>query len=311
MQIPGSVTDFRPKLAEHLRYWECAVAARQCSDDAGRRRIWSFWTGPDPLMHPKPQCGYWKVRWTIAGLRVWRPAAIWMQDGVLVGSVGTQQQVDLDRLWQRCGAEPVSYETYRYAYENGHFPGEIDAAQPKLDNLADDPGAKLRDDIASLLGSIELYIRKCGEPLSEDAANSLANYLDMIRLAEKTAGETLKTEIEAQKAEIARRRELWGVTIEGAAEMASRLRDLLTPFLRGKKAAGQDAKIGGQAGKRLGLRSVWKARVLDWPKVMQEYQNDPRVRDFVQKLLDANARSKDRNGIPIEGAEYFEEEFAG
>lgn len=305
------MSDFRPKLAEHMRYWECAVAARHCADDAGRRRIWSFWTGPDPLMHPNPQCGYWKVRWTVAGLRVWKPAAIWMQGDVMVGSVGTQQQVDLDRLWQRCGAEPISYDTYVYALENGHFPGEIDAAQPKLDNLADDPGAKLRDDIAHLIGSIELYIRKCGEPLTEEAANSIANYLDMIRLAEKTAGETLNTEIDAQKAEIAARRELWGVTIGAAGEMASRLRGLLTPFLRAKKAAGQDAKVGGQAGKRLGLRSVWKARVLDWQKVSQEYQNDPRVREFIQKLLDANARSKDRDSIPIDGAEYYQEEIAG
>lgn len=305
------MSDFRPKLAEHMRYWECAVAARHCADDDGRRRIWSFWAGPDPLMHPAPQAGYWKVRWTVAGLRVWKPAAIWMQGDVMVGSVGTQQQVDLDRLWQRCGAEPISYATYTYAMENGHFPGEIDAAQPKLDNLADDPGAKLRDDIATLIGKVEIFIRKCGEPLTEEAANSLANYMDMIRLAEKTAAETLNTEIDAQKAEIAHRREIWGVSMDAASEMVVRLRGLLTPFLRAKKAAGLDARVGGQAGKRLGLRSVWKARVLDWPTVMQEYQNDPRARGFIQKLLDADARSKDRDRIVIEGVEFYREEIAG
>jgi hypothetical protein len=306
------MSQFRPKHAPHLRYWECAIAARNAADDEDRRKIWAFCAIPDPLhQQPAPQCGYWKVRWSVAGARIWKPAAIWLDGEEMVGSVGTQRQGDLDRLWQRCGSEPISYETYSYALKHGHFPGEIDAVAPQLDNYADDPGAKLRDDLIELIGKVELYIKSCGEPLTQEAADSLANYLDMIRLAEKTAGETLKAEIAEQKAEIARRQEIWALPIDAAQTMAKRLRDLLTPFLRGKKAVGQDAKVGGQAGKRVSLRTVWRARVTDWDKVMVEFHNDPRVRELIQKILDACARSKDRDTIKIDGAEYYEEDTAG
>lgn len=303
---------FRPKLAETFRYWECAVAARYATDDDERKRIWTFSTIPDPLMQlPAPQCGYWKVRWTSAGVKVWKPVAIWMEDGQMLGSVGTSRQHDLDRLWQRCGTEPITYETYKYAYENGHFPGEIDVLALKLDNYADDPGAKLRDDLIELVGRVEIYIKKCGEPLTDEAANSLANYLDMIRMAEKMAGETLTTEIEQQKAEIARRREIWSAPIDAAQEMAKRLRGLLTPFLKAKKDAGQETKLGGQASKRVGLRTVWRARVTNWDLVMAEYHNDAAVRALIQKLLDARARSADRDGLAIAGAEFYEDGVAG
>jgi hypothetical protein len=277
-----------------------------------RRRIWTFWSGADPLMHPAPQCGYWKCRWSVGGVKVWKPVAIWMDEGTMLGSVGTQLQSDLDRLWQRCGADPITYETYKYAFENGHFPGEVDSALlPQLDNYADDPGAKLRDGLIELVGKVEKYIKSCGDPLTEEAAISLANYLDMIRSAETTAAKALLSEISEQKAEMARRRALWSSPMEAASEMAARLRDLLTPFLRAKKALGQDTKIGGQAGKRVSLRSVWRARVTNWDLVMAEYHNDAAVRELIQKLLDARARSKDRAGLAIAGAEFYEEEIAG
>lgn len=263
-------------------------------------------------MHPKPQCGYWKVRWSVGGVKVWRPVAIWMDDGEMIGSIGTSRQSDLDRLWQRCGADPITYETYKYAFENGHFPGEVDSTiLPQLDNYADDPGAKLRDELIELVGKVEKYIKTCGDPLTEEAAGSLANYLDMIRMAETMAGKVLLSEISEQKAELARKRALWAGPIDAAAEMASRLRELLTPFLRAKKALGQDTKIGGQSGKRVSLRSVWKAKVTNWDLVMAEYHNDAAVRELIQKLLDARARSKDREGLAIAGAEFFEEEIAG
>jgi hypothetical protein len=263
-------------------------------------------------MHPNPQCGYWKCRWSVAGVRIWKPVAIWLdKSGAMIGSIGDSRQLDLDRLWQRCGANPVSYETYKYAYEHGHFPGEIDTIAPRLDNYANDPGAKLRDEIIQLIGKVDLYLNKLPDPLTDDAAHSLANYLDMIRAAEAMAGKVLNTEIAEQKAEIARRRVLWSAPIDAAADLAKRLRDVLTPFLSTKKASGQEAKLGGQAGKRIGLRKVWVAHVTDWDMVMTEFHTDSDVRALIQKLLDARARSKDREGLAIQGCIFHEKETAG
>lgn len=309
--------EFRPVLASHLRYWECCIAAGAAKDQLQQAEIWTNWSGPDPLMHPSPQCGYWKTRWTVAGVKLWRPVAIWLEAGAMKASVGTLRssfistdQAEIGRIWNRCGSNPISYPDYLFAHEHGRFPGEVDEAVPALDNYASDPGARLRDGIAELIGRIELFIRRSGDTITEEIAISLANYMEMIRTAEQTASAALADEIAEHKAEIARRKSTWEISLSAAGEMTKRLRELLTPFLRARKAAGLAPKLGGQHGNRISLRPVWKAHVLDWDKAMKHYHDNPAVRDLIQKLLDANARSKNRDQLAVDGVLYYEEDIA-
>lgn len=316
------MTTFTPKFEAGFRYWELAVAASKAATSEARQQIWSHWIGPDPIMHPAAQRGYWKMRVGRLEERKWVPVAIQPStDGrgilVLFPSQGghdrrydSDQEEDLLKIWQRCGRDPISYETYAHAVQTGSFPGEIAATAPRLDNYADDPGSKFRDEMIELAGKTELYLRNLGEPLSEEAANALANYLDTLREASSKAEEILKKEVEEQKAEIARRKELWAAPTSTVTDLIGRIRKLLTPYLSGRKAAGDvTPRIGGQTGRRVGLGAVWRARVLDWDKVMVEFHNDPKVRELIQTLLDARARSKDRVDLGIDGTEFYQEEI--
>lgn len=309
---------FKPEFAASFRYWELSVAATRAQTETERREIWSHWTGEDPLMHPRAHCGYWKMRVGKLDDRKWAPVAIALNNGTLCAAIAGAWRViepatgeDAVKIWSRCGRDPVSYEAYKYAVEHGHFPGEIEDAAPRLDNYAADPGAKFRDDMVDLVGRVEIYLKELGQPLSDDAANTLANYMDMLRAATSTAEELLAKEVEEQKAEILRRKQLWEAPVSSVTDLVGKIRGMITPYLRAKKAAGDPApRIGGQAGKRIGLGKVWKARVNDWDKVMVEYHNDPKVRALIQSLLDARARSKERENLGIDGCEFYEEEAA-
>jgi hypothetical protein len=311
---------FKPEFAASFRYWELAVAASRAQSEAERREIWSHWVGEDPLMHPKSMCGYWKMRVGKVDDRKWAPVAIYEAQGLVYVIIGDGDSVgrypshttdEIIRVWNRCGRDPISYEAYEYAVRYGRFPGEIEDAALRLDNYADDPGAKFRDDMVELAGRVELYLKQLGSPLSDDAANTLANYMDMLRAATATAEELLTKEIEEQKAEIVRRKQLWEAPVTAVTDLVGKIRGMITPYLSAKKAAGDPTpRIGGQAGKRIGLGKVWKARVTDWDKVMVEYHNDRKVRELILTLLNARAKSKERADLVIDGAEFYEEETA-
>jgi hypothetical protein len=314
-------TLFKPEFTASFRYWELAVAASRAQSETERREIWSHWTGPDPLMHPRAMCGYWKMRVGRLEERKWTPVAIYLDSGgeEVVAMVGSSIRRSTEgpasegmlQIWSRCGRDPISYEAYEYAVRYGRFPGEIEDAALRLDNYADDPGAKFRDDMVELAGRVELYLKQLGSPLSDDAANTLANYMDMLRAATATAEELLTKEIEEQKAEIVRRKQLWEAPVTAVTDLVGKIRGMITPYLSAKKAAGDPTpRIGGQAGKRIGLGKVWKARVTDWDKVMVEYHNDRKVRELILTLLNARAKSKERADLVIDGAEFYEEETA-
>jgi hypothetical protein len=272
-------------------------------------------------MHPKAQCGYWKMRVGRLEDKRWAPVAIYLSSGELHAMVGSSPATILESgaqgeralaLWARCGREPISYDAYGFAVREGRFPGELLPSDGiVLDNYADDPNSKFRDDLVVLIGKVEKFIKSLDAPLTQESADSLANYMDMLRTAVTTGGELLKEEIEAQKKEIANRKSTWAFTLDSATDLVNKIRELVTPYLRAKKAAGNETpRIGGQKGKRIGLATLWKARVDDWDRVMVEYHNDPQVRELIQKLLDARARAKDRENYVIDGVTFYEEEVA-
>lgn len=301
---------FTPKLSIEFRYWECARAAASVRTDADRAAIWTHcpdMTGVnDPLNSGRPQCGYWKTR---RGDR-WEPVGIWLAEGEMRAACGGE--VDPAKIWPHCCRNPVPYDDYIYAIERGKWPGEVTAKMPKLNNFADDPNTQYRQEMVSFLAEVEAFLKSIEEPISLETATSLANYRDRVTATEKEARDLLSKEIAEHKAKIDANKAVWFIPLSSAASIMVRIKMLITPFLRAKEAEGETLRIGGQGTgngrpRRTGLRSVWRAQVTDWDVVMEQFRENDQVRELVQKLLNAAARSPELRETPIEGCNFVEE----
>ena len=136
-------------------------------------------------------------------------------------------------------------------------------------------------------------------------ADTLANYREMLGLAQKGAADTLKEELSQMKLAMGERKELWRPAMEAAAAAVERIRGLLTPWMQAQAAEGADVKIGGQRGRKMSMRPYWRARIDNWEMAVEHFADHPKVRAVVQELADAAARAKEKE--PIEGVEFINE----
>lgn len=304
---------FLPKLTAEFRYWECARAAAAVRTDRDRADIWRHCTGPDPLTLPEPKCGYYKMRVGPKGKERWAPVGIWMENGAIMARGAGRD--DPDGLWIRSRTNPISYEDYVYAVEHGKFPGEVEAALPVLNNYADDPNSDFREQMVSLLAQVEAFLKTLPDPVTDEGANALANYRDLVNASAKTAKTLLDKELAGKKAEILRQKEIWDIPMTAAAGITGRIRKLITPLLIAKKARGEETRIGGQGlpgqrARRTGLKSIWKARITDWDLAVPAFAEHPQVRALIEALANAAARSKELREMPIDGVDFYEEDLA-
>jgi len=305
---------FKPKYSAPWRYWECSIAASRARTPEERAAIWAHFTEPDPVMIPKVQCGYYRLRRGQKGARRYVPVAIWGPSfGAYLLKIDGEMKPGAEAFWERNCAfiEPVSYEDYQYAEENGHWPGDVQEAAPEmghnLDGEGADFGAQFRDQLIDLVGKIEAYIDKeVGASVADRVvADKLANYREMLGLAQKGAGEALKEEVSQMKLAIAERKELWRPAMEAAEAAVERIRALLTPWMQAQAAEGGQVKIGGQRGRKMSMRPYWSARIDDWDLAIAHFAEHPKLRAVVQELADAAARAKVKE--PIEGVEFVNE----
>lgn len=303
---------FAPKLTLEYRYWECARAAAAVRTDKDRADIWRHCQlGYDPLDSGIPQCGYFKMRSGPKGKERWAPVGIWKEGDVIMARGAGRD--DPEGLWLRSRTNPISYEDYTHAVNHGSFPGEVEAALPKLDNYAEDPNADYREQMVSLLAQVEAFLKTLPDPITDEGANALANYRDLLNASARTAKDLLDKEIAGKKAEIAQKKEVWDIPMKAAVDITDRIRKLITPFLIAKKAKGEETRIGGQgiAGKRArrtGLKSIWKARITDWDLAVPAFAEHPQVRALIEMLANAAARSKELRELPIDGVDFYEED---
>lgn len=312
---------FKPKHSADLRYWECSIAASRVKTPAERAAIWAHFTEPDPVMIPKVQCGYYRLRRGQKGTRRYVPVAIWVRgerpDGVPLYAlkIDGEMKPNASGFWERNAAfiEPVSYEDYQYAEENGCWPGNVEASAAPLrrnidgDGEGEADGALFRDQLIDLVGKVEAYITKEVGPIVPDrvAADSLANYREMLGLAKKGAEIILKEEVAQMRLAIDERKELWRPALEAAESAVERIRALLTPWMQAQAAEGGEVKIGGQRGRKMSMRPYWRARIDNWGMAVEHFADHPKVRAVVQELADAAARAKEKE--PIEGVEFINE----
>ena len=309
---PSGMAGFKPKHSAAWRYWECAIAASR-APASERAAIWAHFTEPDPVMIPKVQCGYYRLRRGQKGERRFVPVAIWKRGEVAVLKIDGEMKPNADAFWERNCAfiEPVSYEDYQYAEEHGHWPGDIQEAAPEmghnLDGEGEDSGAAFRDQLIDLVGKVEAYLKtQVGSEVADRVvADTLANYREMLGLAQKGAEKALADEVWQMKEAIAERKELWQPSIEATKAAVEAIRALLTPWMQAQAAEGLPVKIGGQKGRKMSMRPHWSARVDDWGAAIAHFAGHPKLRAVVQDLADSEARSKEKR--PIAGVEFISE----
>jgi hypothetical protein len=303
---------FTPTLTKEFRYWECARAATKARNDADRAAIWGHCpdiTGEnDPVTNGKPQCGYYKLRRGEGDKAKWVPAAIWISEvgEMLAACDGMRDPV---KIWPQCGRNPISYEDYTYALQNGKFPGEVEAKLPRLNNFAEDPNGQFRQDMISLLAQVEAFLKSLPDPVTEEGAHALANYQALVSASATTAKTLLDAALVEKKAAIKAEQEVWSIPMKAAADIKERIRKLITPFLVAKKADGETLRLGGQGtgqgrARRTGLKTYWYAEITDWDQAMQSYSQHPQVRELVQTLANAAARSKELRELPMDGITF-------
>jgi hypothetical protein len=304
---------FKPKHAPAFRYWECSIAASRAKAPEERAAIWAHFTEPCPVMTPKVQCGYYRLRRGQKGERRFVPVAIWERGDVPVLKIDGEMKPDPAAFWERNCAwiEPVSYDDYQYAEEHGRWPGDIQETAPRLGHNADDggeaSGAQFRDQLIDLVGKVEAFIAKeVGPAVAERViADKLANYREMLALAKKSAESALKEEVAQIKLAVEDRKELWRPALSATDGAVERIRTLLTPWMQAQVAQGLDVKIGGQAGRKMSQRPYWSATITDWGKAVRHFEGHPKLRAVVQELADAAARGKEKT--PIDGVEFKSE----
>jgi hypothetical protein len=280
--------DFTFKYGPTHRYWELALAQRA-----------DLWDGPDPLMHPNPQQGYWKARLSDG---TWEPVSIFfkLEANALVAQRGKRTSVPAEDAWIYCGANPISYEAYSYWWREGKLPGEIDA--PGIGHNSGETG-KLTE-AALLAKGKALYALGDGKtPVDDARADELANHGKVLHDYCVKLDEARKAEKEAfiEQGRAVDKRYL--PTIEELRAAREQINKCLTSFLM----MNPKQKLGGQFSRRMSLRTRRVAQIDD-PVALAKYLAENEVEPFMAGLQQiANSMARSKNPEPLPGVQYVVE----
>jgi hypothetical protein len=283
--------DFTFKYGPTHRYWELALAQRA-----------DLWDGPDPLMHPNPQQGYWKARLADGS---WEPVVIFFKSGhsasanedALVAQRGKRGIFPAEDAWTYCGANPISYAAYSHWWKTGMLPGEIDT--PGIGHNSGETG-KLT--AAALLAKGKaLYALGDGKtPLDQAQADALANYDTVLLRHAQALDEARKSERQSIMAVADTVNQKYMPTILELRDVREMIGKRLTSFLQ----MNPKLKVGGQFGKRSSLRQK-RVAVIEDPVALAVYLAENEVEPFMAGLQQiANSMARSKNPEPLPGVRY-------
>lgn len=209
-----------------LTYWQAALA------------------GEKPEIHEgNPQCGYYRLRKGRGG--TWLPVAIWVKDGEMVARVGEEMRPPAE-IWTWCADKPVDKEDCKFAFREGHWPGDV--------QWDDEPGIGDNNPPQTV---VEKITAACSQALDwlkgrtiadKVSADMAANLRDKILKLKKDA----EAEHKAAKApHLERCREVdaaYKAPISDASDAIDALRGALTVYMRAeedrqRKEAAERARI--------------------------------------------------------------------
>lgn len=323
------------RLAEHLRTeareTDAAVdrmadriASLQASDPYAAWRNSTTGRKPDVDDLPAYQAsaGFYRHKSSQA------PVAIWPKDGWLVATVGVdgRETVVDDRFCENVFAylAPVVEPHYWSCVELGVWPDHAVAGH----NRGPDGFEALRDLVQELIREADKLV-KAGAAPNQEAADAAANLANRLRDLEADLASERKAEERPVLERIAPlRAELDGIKSkfdpwqEAAKVRMSQIKlQVLKPFLIEKRRIERETKEpvkrrgGGEVApvanagakyRRVSLVQRWRAEIKDYDVALKHFGPDPKVREVVQSLADAAARSKAR--APVPGVEFIQDE---
>lgn len=188
-----------------------------------------------PISDGNPQPGYYRLRQSRDG--PWLPVAIWYKGDDLVCRVAGEQRDPLD-VWTWCAKNPVAKDAARHAFETGSWPGDVPS-------IGDNSGMlSIPEEIDDVVQQASDWLRKtpiADKTAADTAANWRVKLLDLSKQADAQRAAEKKPHDDAAKAIQAK----WKPFIDVATDVANKLRDALTAYMRAEEAklrAEQEAK---------------------------------------------------------------------
>lgn len=287
------------------------------------------------------ECGFWRTK-NRDGRKV--PVAIWKdEDGEFCIKVG-HEIVDPEKFtgrWNFCWQDPITHGTYLHWMEHGEWPGDI--PHEIGHNQPPDEFQMLQEDIESAAEDALRWLESVGELEKNEDADKCANWRDALKKRAKKAEALRKDEKQPHMDAAKAVDQKFKPVIERAEATAKKLADALTRLGRRKqeaerkrleeerrkaeearkKAEAENApppepapepepprpvQFGGQTGRKTGMKTRHIAEIQDYRKALDHFADHPDIKAALNKLCQAEARSRTRKPIP--GVEYREEQYA-
>lgn len=272
-------------------------------------------------------CGYWNLNG--------KPIAVWRVDDKFVMDNDDRKTLhdELPTVKGFAFARPVSYEAYIHKIETGDWPGDIAPIGHNRKSEITDYD-QFKDNFAEQIKSAKTWLDKIKSITSQAECDVTANHREALNLLAKRATEVFKREREPLDEAVAECRKKWEPMLAAAKDVAAQLRTAAERYLKEetdrrkaeaerqrkeledtdivlavlKPPVVQKPSAGGQFTKKMSLRSVWSAEVVDYQKALTHFSSHPTIIEAVGKLAQAAARSKERTPIP--GVKFVEDKRA-
>lgn len=239
------------------------------------------------------QCGFFRRRLRKDG--PWIPAAIWIENGKHKCRVGQEMRDDPAQEWTFLAKNVMPQEDVIAALNTGIWPADGAPEAPSVGH--NNPPSDLADQIAAELENAQAWLKTNTEVHSQRdctiAANmagalaNLAGKADEARKAEKQPHMDLAQKVDAK----------WRPRIDDAKDVARRLKAIAGKWLAGAELKLQQEHVvsdavappkvkavGGARGKKVALKTVKTAIIVDYDVVLVALKDAPEIRDIVQKI---------------------------
>lgn len=275
-----------------------------------------------------PVAGYYRKRlhkdgpWVPVYISPLRPGDKEMQALVGTGKAGAKpSQVNALDIWTWVAGNPVDKQEARFAFEKGHWPGDIGIG----DNSGD---LSILDEISDAIEQAHDFLVKTTKIETKVEADKAANYRKLLTDL-KSKADTARKEEKAPHLEKCREIDgRYNPIIGNADDVSAGLRKHLTAYLAAEDAkaraaakAAEDAaraalkasaapeqavavtieapkvQVGGQRGSRVGLKSVTVYEIGDAAALFAAVGDHPDVLEAMLKV----AKARHKSGVEVPG----------
>lgn len=287
-------------------------------------------------------CGRWKLRRKHDS--PWDRLAIWpVSASVYAYQFNDERAVmstGLPIIRGFAYADPATVEEYNHHVETGVWPGEVSGLKRNIDDVSEYD--QFKDNIDDLVREAMKWLKEHPKATTQAECDVAANYRASLTKLAKRAEEVQKKEYDPLKLAADDCKKKWVSIITPASDASTKMRSVAEAFLVAqKKAAVEEAAriqaiadkerreledqdivlaalsptvkvtprkvtAGGQIGRKMGVREVWSGVIEDYELVLAHFKDHQKVREVIDSLVQAAARSKEKPAIS--GVKYVSED---